>query len=85
MPTPFESMLMDADDRPWAAYAACREVDADLFFSTNDAEVGEALRICSGCPVKVECREWALETRMPFGVWGGLTERERKRILRRSA
>lgn len=73
------------DERPWAALGACRDADPDLFFPGPDGDPGEAVRICRGCPVLEECREWALETRVAFGVWGGLTERDRRRLLRRSA
>ena len=79
------SDLLDLDDRPWAAYAACRDADADLFFSSADEAIATALTICAGCPVRDECLEWALETRVRYGVWGGATERDRRRMLRRSA
>jgi WhiB family redox-sensing transcriptional regulator len=79
------SDLLDLDERPWAGYAACRDADADLFFSTEEPEVASAVKICAGCPVRDECLEWALETRVRYGVWGGATERERRSMLRRSA
>ena len=79
------SDLLDLDERPWAAYAACRAADADLFFSSVETDVAAALKICAGCPVREECLDWALETRVRYGVWGGATERERRRMLRRSA
>ena len=43
------------------------------------------MTICRGCPVSAECLEWALETRVRYGIWGGTTERERRRMLRKSA
>ena len=73
------------DDRPWAPLAACRDADDDLFFPGNEAEARMAVRICAGCPVREECLEWALEMKIGFGVWGGMTERERRRLQRRSA
>jgi len=79
------SDLLDLDERPWASYAACRDADANLFFSTVEADVTAALKICAGCPVQDECLDWALETRVRYGVWGGATERERRRMLRRTA
>ena len=84
-PTPTDLMLVDLDERPWAAYAACRSTDPDIFFPSPESETGEAIRICRGCPVMYECRDWALDMRVRYGVWGGLTERERRRMLRRSA
>jgi WhiB family redox-sensing transcriptional regulator len=77
--------LLDLEERPWAAYASCRAEDPDLFFPGPDGDPQEALRICSGCPVKGECLEWALDTRVHYGIWGGMTERQRRRVLRRSA
>ena len=67
----------------WLEYAACAGVDADLFFPVGNGDsVGEqtadAKRVCAGCPVKSECLDWALETRQYTGVWGGLSERERR-------
>jgi WhiB family redox-sensing transcriptional regulator len=74
------------DDRPWVALAACRDADPEVFFSNGDAAgTAVALRICAGCPVAEECLEWALLARASFGVWGGTTEQERRRLLRRSA
>jgi WhiB family redox-sensing transcriptional regulator len=78
-------MIIEAEERPWAAYAACRRADPDLFFPGPDGDVSEALKICAGCPVQEDCLEWALDTRVRYGVWGGTTERERRRLFRRSA
>lgn len=78
-------MFLDLDERPWAAYAACREADPDLFFPGPDDDTQDAVRICRGCPVLSDCREWALTTKVRYGIWGAMTERERRRILRRSA
>lgn len=83
--TPVDLFVLDLKERPWAAYAACRDADADKFFSAAEADVAAAIRICNGCPVQGECLEWALETRVRYGVWGGTTERDRRRMLRRSA
>lgn len=80
-----ETMLLELDERPWAAYAACRDSDPDLFFPGPDSDSDAAVRICRGCPVLAECRDWALSTRVRYGVWGGMTERARRRLLRRSA
>jgi len=77
--------LLEFEERPWAAYGSCRGADPDLFFPGPDSDPDEGLKICSGCPVREECLVWALETRIHYGIWGGLTERERRRLLRRSA
>ena len=85
VPTPTDLMLLDLDERPWAAFASCRTADPDVFFPSPENDPAEAVRICKGCPVMLECRDWAFDTRVYYGVWGGLTERERRRALRRGA
>ena len=76
--------LLDGD-RPWAVHAACRQADHNWFFPGSDGDADAAVRVCRGCPVREECLDWALESRIRYGIWGGLTERERRRLLRRSA
>jgi WhiB family redox-sensing transcriptional regulator len=74
------------DERPWVALAACRDADPELFFSDSNGEgTAVALRICAGCAVAEECLEWALAARAAFGVWGGTSEQDRRRLQRRSA
>jgi WhiB family redox-sensing transcriptional regulator len=84
-PPPTDSFLVDLDERPWAAYAACRQADPDLFFPGDDGDADTAIRICRGCPVRTACLEWALDARIRYGVWGGTTERDRRRLQRRTA
>ena len=72
----------------WDEEAACRSTDPDVFFPRDDMkgrghDVRAAKRICRGCPVRTQCLEFALEARLEHGVWGGLTDTER-RSLRRS-
>jgi WhiB family redox-sensing transcriptional regulator len=67
----------------WRQQAACRGVDPDIFYPvSDDDEALEAKAICSQCPVRELCLEHALTYREKHGVWGGLTERERRRLLR---
>jgi len=66
----------------WTASAACRRSDPDALF-VQGAEQNVAKRICRGCPVRYECLADALDNRIEFGVWGGMTERERRALLRR--
>ena len=73
------------EERPWVVFAACREADPDFFFPSNKEEEDRALALCATCPVRIDCLEYALEARERFGIWGGLTEKQRKRWLRRSA
>jgi WhiB family redox-sensing transcriptional regulator len=67
----------------WRQKAACRGVDPDIFYPVTEEEAEDAKAICASCPVKEACLEWALSTREHDGVWGGCTERERRRIIRR--
>lgn len=67
----------------WRQKAACRGVDPDIFFPVSDEEAEDAKAICGLCPVQELCLEWAISTREKEGVWGGATERERRRIIRR--
>lgn len=66
----------------WRNRAACRGVDPDIFFPVSDEEAVQAKIICGQCPVREACLEWALATRERDGVWGGATERERRRMIR---
>lgn len=66
----------------WSASAACRAVDPDALFVQGAAQ-NRAKALCMGCPVRTECLADALDNQMEFGVWGGMTERERRALLRR--
>jgi len=71
------------DEYAWMLRAHCRGADTREFFPSNGLGVEAAQRICGGCPVSDECLEYALLHRIEQGVWGGASERERRRILRR--
>ena len=66
----------------WPTYAACRATDPDSLFVQGAAQ-NRAKVVCGGCPVRTECLADALDNRIEFGVWGGMTERERRALLRR--
>jgi WhiB family redox-sensing transcriptional regulator len=66
----------------WAPRGACQTDDPDALFVQGAAQ-NRAKSICGGCPVRVECLADALDNRVEFGVWGGMTERERRALLRR--
>lgn len=66
----------------WRQRAACRGVDPDIFYPVSDEEAEPAKAICAQCPVREACLEYALANRERDGVWGGATERERRRIVR---
>ena len=70
-------------DTDWMAFGKCRDMPPALFFPSDGLGVQEAQRTCAGCPVAEECLEYALVNRIDHGVWGGRSERERRRILRR--
>lgn len=84
-PVPTSLLQLDIEERPWASFGSCRDANPDLFFSSDDRSAREAIRICRGCPVASECLAWALDTRVRYGIWGGLTERQRRRVIRQSA
>lgn len=66
----------------WRQRAACRGVDPDIFYPVSDEEAEAAKAICGECSVREACLEHALAHRERDGVWGGATERERRRIVR---
>ena len=67
----------------WRDHAMCRGADPEIFHPHNDESAERAKELCARCPVREACLEYALVAREKDGVWGGLTARERRRILRR--
>jgi WhiB family redox-sensing transcriptional regulator len=70
------------EERPWAVYAACRDEQGMTFFPQSKADEAIALTICGICPVRAECLDHALDTNERFGVWGGTTEKGRRKLSR---
>ena len=70
-------------DRNWVGKAACRGLDPAIFYPQTDEEADAAKAVCAVCPVNEDCLEHAILHREKNGVWGGATERERLRIIRR--
>jgi WhiB family redox-sensing transcriptional regulator len=66
----------------WMARGNCRYEPPSTFFPSDGVGVEVAKRICATCPVSAECLEYALEHRIDHGVWGGTSERQRRRILK---
>ena len=66
----------------WREWARCRGVDPEIFYPPEEDDALEAKAICAECPVREVCLDHALERREKLGVWGGMTERERRRMLR---
>jgi WhiB family transcriptional regulator, redox-sensing transcriptional regulator len=69
----------------WQDNANCLGVDPDLFFPERGASTREAKEVCRGCIVRQDCLEYALANGEKFGIWGGLSERERRRLRRARA
>ena len=67
----------------WMSEGTCRLHPPAVFFPSDGAGVDRARAICGRCPVAQRCLDYALENRIEHGVWGGASERERRRILRR--
>ncbi|WP_422070955.1 WhiB family transcriptional regulator [Streptomyces lasalocidi] len=66
----------------WGQRAVCRTADPDELFVEGAAQ-NRAKALCTGCPVRTECLAYALDHRIEHGIWGGMTERERRALLRR--
>ena len=77
--------LLQPQKQDWQRYANCMGVDPDLFFPERGASTREAKEVCRGCVVREDCLEFALANGEKFGIWGGMRERERRRIRRRRA
>lgn len=69
-------------DTDWMAQGNCADKPPSLFFPSDGVGVEVAKRVCADCPVKAMCLEYALDNRIDHGVWGGTSERERRRILK---
>ncbi|MGH9187196.1 MAG: WhiB family transcriptional regulator [Acidimicrobiales bacterium] len=70
-------------DTDWMRFGKCREYPPATFFPSDGVGVDKARKLCEDCPVKSPCLEYALAERIDHGVWGGTSERERRRILKR--
>lgn len=72
-------------DTEWMAQGNCADKPPSLFFPSDGVGVEVAKRVCADCPMKATCLEYALSNRIDHGVWGGTSERERRRILKARA
>ncbi len=76
--------LIDEDSATgWMALGSCRAYPPNMFFPSDGVGVDRARKICATCPVTAPCLEYALENHIDHGVWGGCSERERRRIAKR--
>lgn len=74
---------MDEIELTWMRNGNCRDYPPSVFFPSDGVGVDNARKICATCPVVEECKTYALDNRIDHGVWGGCSERERRRILKR--
>jgi WhiB family transcriptional regulator, redox-sensing transcriptional regulator len=81
VPDAFETE-QDCADSQWQDRALCAQTDPEAFFPEKGGSTREAKRICLGCEVRDECLDYALANDERFGIWGGLSERERRRLKR---
>ncbi len=78
-----EQPIPDYDaEHAWMLSGLCRDREPGFFFPSDGVGVDRARRVCATCPVQADCLEYALRYRIEHGVWGGASERERRRILR---
>ncbi|HZW41136.1 MAG TPA: WhiB family transcriptional regulator [Agromyces sp.] len=75
-----------ADDNPlaWQSDALCAQTDPEAFFPEKGGSTRDAKKICTGCEVRSQCLEYALSNDERFGIWGGLSERERRKLRKRA-
>ena len=78
----FLALEQEDEGAGWQEHALCAQTDPEAFFPEKGGSTREAKRICVGCEVKAECLEFALAHDERFGIWGGLSERERRRLKR---
>ena len=90
MSIPASSLTLAAADFEWRDQALCRDTDPELFFPVGTtglalSAIDEAKQVCGECHVRSECLDFALDTNQDSGVWGGLSEEERRVIRRERA
>ena len=74
--------LIGEGETGWQSRANCMGVDPDLFFPERGSSTREAKEVCRGCVVRIDCLEYAIANGEKFGIWGGMSERERRRVRR---
>ena len=75
--------LDDTEEMSWQERALCAQTYPEAFFPEKGGSTREAKRVCVGCEVRSECLDYALENDERFGIWGGMSERERRKLKRR--
>jgi WhiB family redox-sensing transcriptional regulator len=82
------SFTLEGDEEsailPWQEEALCAQTDPEAFFPEKGGSTRDAKKVCVGCEVRAECLEYALAHDERFGIWGGLSERERRKLKKRA-
>jgi WhiB family redox-sensing transcriptional regulator len=81
---PMEVEVEESGELEWQERALCAQTDPEAFFPEKGGSTREAKRVCLSCEVRVQCLDYALENDERFGIWGGLSERERRRVKKRA-
>jgi WhiB family transcriptional regulator, redox-sensing transcriptional regulator len=79
-----EVSALGIEPPPWTVDALCAETDPESFFPEKGGSTREAKDICTRCPVQVECLDYALGNNEGYGIWGGVSERDRRKLMRGS-
>jgi WhiB family redox-sensing transcriptional regulator len=79
-----ESAIDDENQLAWQADSLCAQTDPEAFFPEKGGSTRDAKKICASCDVRAQCLEYALHNDERFGIWGGLSERERRKLRRRA-
>ena len=74
----------EPDPLAWQADALCAQTDPEAFFPEKGGSTRDAKKICASCEVRAQCLEYALKNDERFGIWGGLSERERRKLRKRA-
>ncbi len=77
---PYRAGLFDR--APWMSVAACRGMDTEQFYPPRGGDVAGPRAVCADCPVRQECRDYAIAHGDPFGIWGGTTGKQRRAVRR---
>ncbi len=76
------SALADEGSEGWRERALCAQTDPEAFYPDKGGSARQAKKVCSDCPVTAQCLQWALDKGEHWGIWGGLSERERRHLRR---
>lgn len=84
VPDAIDLTTMPGDEDQWQERALCAQTDPEAFFPEKGGSTRDAKKVCGACNVRSQCLEYALSNDERFGIWGGLSERERRRLRKRA-